>query len=180
MCLCCSLCSCVWTKGTFHIYSPHLIIIKFNLQVHKITWKHFRCWCTFRSVFLLFFFFPAVTVEHHGKQMYVWAAMWVSPLHVYCMSPSAEYGSMCHMFTCRFSMHDVGEGAAHVIRLCDRSPPFTWPASYAYYFYPAEIMDLECFCSERKTSVPTSSAFDLIAPSPPHSEIICPLIWCSA
>ncbi len=50
----------------------------------------------------------------------------------------------------------------------------------ATLFLSGEIMDLECFCSERKTSVPTLSAFDLIAPSPPHSEIICPLMWCSA
>lgn len=69
--------------------------------------------------------------------------MWLSPdsLHVYCMSPSAVYGSVCHMFTCCLSMYDLGEGAegfAFATTLhCLRDQDLT------FAIFNCEIMDLE-------------------------------------
>lgn len=109
------------------------------------------------------------TAKRRGDQTYEPpCGLSPAPLHVYCMSPSAEYGSVCHMFTCCCTMYDLG--ASHVIRLC-RPVWFHSSDQHSAIFNP-EIM-------ERKTSVPTLSVLDLIAVHHSDNWDNLLLIWCS-
>lgn len=151
--------------------------IIFNRQLLRVIWKCSRCWRSFRSVILLsanicpeqFWMcstvIPTVTVEHHGKQTY----------RLPCELSLSMY---MHVTICR--RVDQCATCSHVVSLCmmRETELHMWSAFASVYvpgvrlFYPWNNGS-GMFCAERQTSVPTSSVCDLIAPSPPHGEIIC-------
>lgn len=120
---------------------------------------------------------PTVTAKHHGEQMYgLPCGLSPASLHVYCMSPSAEYGSVCHMFTCCSTMYDPGEGASHVICLCERSGPFQLASISRLLFLTVKywiwiVLGNNAQSTERKNICAHIVCIWFSCP-PPHSELI--------
>lgn len=139
-----------------------LNFIVYHCQLNTIGRKWSRCWCKMANVQMRCFFLAViicpkqfecvlasaailtVTAKHHGEEMYG-PPCGLSPdtLHIYCMWPSAEYGSVCYTVTWCFTM--ICEKEPHmwfvfVSGLHHLSNQHLTPASFNN-----EIMDLECF-----------------------------------